>query len=108
MDFPTRNARRERASNRCCIVWRTSGCEAETAGPHAWWVGAMSSAAIVESGRALAEALRDAGRSDLGVTGAEALREGGYDDPTIVIDGKRSPANALIERGRGLAKALEH
>jgi len=66
----------------------------------------MSPAAIVEHGRALAKALRDAGRSDLGITVAEALSKGGYDDPTIVLDAKSSTANAVIERGRALAKAL--
>src|SRR6266511_2303025 len=95
MDFPMRNARQERASNRSSIVWRTSECEAETAGPHAQGVGAMSPAAIVEHGRALAKALRDAGRSDLGITVAEALIKGGYDDATIV----RLYAQGLVDSG---------
>jgi len=66
----------------------------------------MSSAAIVESGRALAKALRDARRFDLLTTIAEALTKGGYDDPTIVVDTMSSPANAIVESGRALAKAL--
>jgi hypothetical protein len=65
----------------------------------------MSSAAIVENSQALAKALRDARRFDLLTTVAEALAQGGYDDPTIVTDAGSSPAG-IVESGRGLAKAL--
>ena len=66
----------------------------------------MSSAAIVENGRALTKALRDAGRLDLLTTVAEALTKGGYDDPTIAVDTKSSTAKAVVDGGLALAKAL--
>jgi hypothetical protein len=66
----------------------------------------MSLAAIVENGRALAKALRDAGRLDLLTTVAEALSKGGYDDPAVVVDTTSSAANAVVDSGRALAKAL--
>jgi Trypsin-like peptidase domain/Tetratricopeptide Repeats-Sensor len=56
----------------------------------------MSAAAIVENGRALAKALRDARQFSLLTTVAEALTKGGYDDPTIVL----LHAQGLIDSGQ--------
>jgi S1-C subfamily serine protease len=56
----------------------------------------LAANAVVESGRALAKALRDEREFGLLTTIAEALTKGGYDDPTII----QLYAQGLIDSGQ--------